>query len=197
MRKNKDIVFSWGCREELCLCRGALTLHVHAEVAVLHLGPRLANGGRIWTGFGEGKWWEFTPPYIHQTVFALLFQEVWWGWQKSWALRVGWQESLCGLAAWLRGPEHHGLVPAALRAVWVVGVLIMCSVQETEPLQLPEFTFSCVPWPCSTARKMACVWAGWLVGWMLCFQGESCLWHKIQGAILSCLKSRVLVAFCW
>lgn len=47
MRKNKDIVFSWGCREELCLCRGALTLHVHAEVAVLHLGPRLANGGRI------------------------------------------------------------------------------------------------------------------------------------------------------
>lgn len=71
------------------------------------------------------------------------------------ALRVGWQESLCELAVWLRGPEHQGLVPAAARAVWVAGVVIMFSMQGTEPPQLQEFTFSCVPWPCSAARKVA------------------------------------------
>lgn len=58
----------------------------------------------------------------------------------------------------LRGPEHRGLVPAAARAVWVAGVLIMCSMQGTEPPELQEFTFCCVPQPCSAAREMACVW---------------------------------------
>lgn len=72
---------------------------------------------------------------------------------------MGWQQSLCELAVWLRGPEHHRLVPAALRAIWVAGVLIMCSMQGTEPPKLQEFTFSCVPWLCSAARKMACMWA--------------------------------------
>lgn len=75
---------------------------------------------------------------------------------------MGWQESLCGLAVCLRGPEHRGLVPAAARAVWVAGVLIMCSMQGTEPPELQEFTFCCVALQCSQGNGM-CVGQGHLL----------------------------------
>lgn len=159
MCKKEDVVFRQGCVEKNNVCASVPSAFVFGlKWWFLTLGP----GWQLEAGSEQASVKESggthssvrTPEGVCFAPSGGVMRVT-----KVLALRVGWQESLCELAVWPRGPEHHGLMPAAARAVWAAGVLIMCSMQGTELPKLQEFTLSWVPWPCSAAKKMACMWA--------------------------------------